>query len=451
MSVRSLHPDAGSHITSGLQPDFYRFWVALSASLGGSRITALAIPLIAAVEVGVSPLQMGALAAVSEGAYLLVSLPVGLQIDQVRRRPIMIAADLACALLLLSIPFAYLWGQISFLHLCVVATGVGILSAMGEIAQMAYIPTLVGKDHLVPANSRIQLSHSVAESAGPGVGGLLIQILSAPVAIVTDALSYVVSALLVLGIGKPEPTPNQPLTGSRRQAMAEGLAGLLRHPQLRPITLTSMGSALFGGGVMALFILFATRDLQLSAVIIGAIFAIGGICAVPGAIMADRIGRRFGTGRAIVWGWVIEAATWLVIPFAAGPVGLVVVMLGLSRAVEGCSGAVANIHQWTLRQTVTPDSLQGRVTASHRFLVYGSGAIGALAGGALGTVMDVRTAMLICAVGALAARLSAAGTSLRHYRGESTIPPGDAAPDHDPGVNPTAHTRPGSEGNQPSS
>jgi MFS family permease len=400
-----------------LQSDFYKLWAALSASLGGSKITALAIPFIAAVEVGVSPLQMGALAAVGEASYLLVSLPVGLRIDQVRRRPIMIVADLACALLLLSVPIAYLFAQISFIHLCVVAAGVGLLSATGEIAQMAYIPSLVGKDTLVPANSRIQLSHSIAESAGPGLGGLLIQVLSAPIAILTDALTYLFSAVLVFRIGKPEVASMEPAIGSKREALGEGFAALLKHPQLRPIAWTSMGSALFSSGVMALFILFATRDLHLSALTIGCVFAIGGLFAIPGAMMSDWAGRRYGIGRAIVWGWVIEASAWLLIPLAFGPVAIVVLVLGLSRSVEGLTGAVANIHQWTLRQTSTPDHLQGRVTASHRFLVYGAGAIGAVLGGVLGSLMDLRTAIFLCAMGALIARLAAVFTSLRTYRG----------------------------------
>ena len=419
MTIRSIRRNAEpvSDMRPRLHPDFAKLWMALSASLGGSKITALAIPLIAAVEVGVSPLQMGALAAVSEASYLVVSLPVGLSIDRVRRRPIMIASDLACALLLLSVPLAYVWSQVSFTHLCAVAAGVGLLSATGEIAQMAYIPSLVGTKHLVPANSRIQLSHSMAESGGPGLGGLLIQVVSAPLAILADALTYLVSAVLVIGIAKPEVSVRQLVSSSRKAALAEGFAGLLQHPQLRPITLTSMGSALFSGGIMALLILYATRDLHLSAIMIGAIFAIGGLCAIPGAMLADRAGRRFGIGGAIVWGWLIEAAAWLVIPFAIGPMALVVLMLGLSRAVEGCSGAVANIHQWTLRQTVTPDHLHGRVTASHRFLVYGSGAIGAVLGGVLGSMTDLRTAIFLCALGALVARLAAVFTSLRHYRG----------------------------------
>ncbi len=417
MAVTVASTQSPQTVTSRLPRDFHRFWAGLSASLGGARITSLAIPLIAAVEVGVSPLQMGALAAASEGAYLLVSLPVGLKVDRIRRRPVMISADICCALLLLSISVAYAVAEISFAHLCVVVAGVGLLSATGEIARMAYLPTLVGREHLIPANSRIQMSHSVADSAGPGVGGVLVQFLSAPIAIVTSAAGYLFSAATLARIGKREPVPARQDIGTPREALAEGFTALLGHPLLRPIVLTSVGSGLFGGGVLAMFILYASRELGLSALMIGGVFALGGLAAVPGSMAAGWAGRRFGIGPAIVWGWIIEAAAWLVLPLAGGPLVLVLGLLGFSRAVEGFSGAVANIHQWTLRQVIIPDHLHGRVTASHRFMVYGAGAIGALLGGALGSVLDLRVAMMVCALGALAARSTAAFSALRVYRG----------------------------------
>ncbi|MBA3378826.1 MAG: MFS transporter [Chloroflexia bacterium] len=387
--------------------DFLKLWVAVSGSLAGTQITGLAIPLIAAVSVGASPFQMGMLAAASQAAYLVVSVPAGLFLNRIRRRPVMIVTDLGCALLLLSIPIASVVGQVGFLQLCVVAAGVGLLGATGEIAHMAYLPSLVSRERLVSANSKIQVSHSVAESAGPGVGGLLVQVLSAPLAILTDALSYLVSACLISRIEQEERAPGQPATGSLRQSVTEGFGVLTRHPLLRPIVWTSMASTLFGSGLMALYILYASRDLELSPVVIGLTFAIGGVCAVPGALLANRAGRRVGVGQAILWGWIIEAGAWLLIPLAAGPTGWVVLVLAASRALEGFTGTIANIHQWTLRQAVTPDRLQGRVTASHRFLVYGSGAVGALLGGALGSVMDLRMAILLCAAGAVLARVTA--------------------------------------------
>lgn len=396
--------------------DFLKLWAAVSGSLAGTQITGLAIPLIAAVSVGASPLQMGLLAAAGQAAYLVVSVPAGLFLDRIRRRPVMIVTDVGCALLLLSIPIASVVGQVGFFQLCVVAAGVGLLGATGEIAHMAYVPSLVPRDRLVGANSKIQASHSVAESAGPGVGGLLVQLLSAPLAILTDAVSYLLSACLISRIDQEERAPEQLATGSLRQSVTEGFGALTRHPTLRPIVWTSMASTLFGSGLMALYILYASRELQLSPVVIGLIFAIGGVCAVPGALLANRAGRRVGVGPAILWGWVIEAGAWLLIPLAAGPTGWVVLALAASRALEGFAGTIANIHQWTLRQALTPDRLQGRVTASHRFLVYGSGAVGALLGGVLGSLMDLRMAILLCAAGAVLARLAALFTPLQTLR-----------------------------------
>lgn len=282
---------------------------------------------------------------------------------------------------------------------------------------MAYLPTLIGREHLIPANSKIQMSHSVADSAGPGVGGLLIQLLSAPFAILADAFSYLFSAVMLLRIETPEPIPAHQREGTLRQALSEGVAALLGHPLLRPIVLTSIASGFFSSGMLTLFILYASRELNLSPLMIGGVFALGGICAVPGSLVADWAGRRFGIGQAIVGGWMLEAAAWLLIPLACGPAILILGVLGLSRGLEGFTGAVANIHQWTLRQVAIPDHLQGRVTASHRFMVYGSGAIGALLGGALGSLVELRVAILLCALGGLAARSLALLTPLCTFRG----------------------------------
>ncbi len=401
----------------GRSPDFLKLWAALSGSLVGSQMTALAIPLIAALELGASPLQMGAFAAASQASYLLVSLPAGYFLDRMRRRPVMIATDVGCALLLLSIPIVAITGTIGFVHLCVVAAGVGVLGALGEIAHMAYAPSLISRERLVDANSRIQVSHSVADSAGPGLGGFLVQLVGAPLAILTDAVSYAVSACLIASIDQPEPHPRshkaaQPL----RQELAEGFRLLLTHPLLRPIMWSSMASTLLSSGIMALYILYATRDLGLSPLGIGLIFATGGLCVVPGALLADWAGRRIGIGLAITWGWLIEAVAWLLIPLAVGPTALVILVLGLARVLEGTTGTLANIHQWTLRQALTPDHLHGRVTASHRFLVYGAGAIGALLGGVLGSFLDLRVAILLCAGGAFLVRLATFFTPLRSLR-----------------------------------
>ncbi|MFL5760251.1 MAG: MFS transporter [Thermomicrobiales bacterium] len=397
--------------------DFFKLWAALSISLVGTEITALALPLIAALTLGASPLQMGLLVAAGRAPFFLVSLPAGVWADRVRRRPLLIGTDLGCALLLVSVPAASILGTVHFAQLCVVAFGVGALGVLGEVAHYAYAPWLIGRQRLVEGNSKFQISHSAANSAGPGLAGLLIQLVSAPFAVLADAASYLASAFLVSTIGRREPPPEQP---TQREpltpAIAAGLRALLGHPLLRPIVLASTMISFFGDAVVALYLLYATRQLGLGPATIGLIFAAGGACAIPGAMLAPWSGRRFGVGPAIVTGWTVAALAGLLVPLAAGPPLAVVAILTAARALGGATDTVANIHQWTLRQAVTPDHLQARVTASHRFIVYGAGAFGALLGGVLGAALGLRPALLACTIATLLGPLVAAASPLRRLR-----------------------------------
>jgi predicted MFS family arabinose efflux permease len=195
--------------------------------------------------------------------------------------------------------------------------------------------------------------------------------------------------------------------------IAAGLRALLGHPLLRPIILASVTANVFMSATVALYLLYATRELGLGPAIIGLIFAVGGVCAIPGALLAPRAAQVLGVGPAIIGGWTLAGVAGLLVPLAAGPTLAVVAILALARALDGVAGTVANIHQWSLRQIVTPDRLQGRVTASHRFLVYGAGAFGALLGGSLGSTLGLQPALLVCAVGVLLAPLWAVFSTLR--------------------------------------
>jgi MFS family permease len=261
--------------------DFRCLWVGLTGSLFGSQITQLAVPLIGALTLGASPFQMGLLAAMSQAPFLVVSLPAGVWVDRVRRRPLLIAADLGSALMLTTIPLAALLGVLTLPLLMAVAFGVGTLTALGEIAHYAYVPGLIGRDHLVEGNSRIQMSYSAAESAGPGIGGILIQVLSAPVAIIADAMTFLVSAWMTSHIAHREPVPAAAALHGTEPLVGEGIRFLLGHRLLRPIVLVSMASELFGGAILALFILYATRELDLGAIAIGLILTTGGLFAIP--------------------------------------------------------------------------------------------------------------------------------------------------------------------------
>lgn len=404
-------------MTTAPGSDFGKLWAALSVSLVGSEITALAIPLIAAMTLDATPLEMGLLIAAGQLPFLLFSLPAGAWVDRLPRRPVLIAADLGSALLLLTVPIAMAFGGSSVALLCTVVFGVGAMTVISEVAHYAYLPSLVGDRRLIECNSKLQVSHSASSAAGPGLGGLLVQVVSAPLAVLVDAASFVGSAALLAVIRSPEPLAlkadrSTPL----RHAITDGFRTLLRHRLLRPIVVGGAVLNLFRSAFEALYVLYLTTDLALAPATIGLIFAVGGAGAVPGALVADRAARRWGVGPVIVCGWALAAVGAVLVPLAVGPGLIVVVMLAAASAFGGLAFTVANVHQWSLRQAVTPNHLAGRVTASHRFIVYGAGAVGALLGGLTGAVAGLRPALFMCAVGMLLGPLVAVASPLRHLR-----------------------------------
>ena len=392
------------------QAPFRRVWAALTVALFGAQISTLALPLIAAQTLGAPPLQMGLLVAAGELPFLLCSLPCGVLVDRVRRWPLLIAADLSRALLLALIPLAALLGLLRLELVYAVALLSGIGNVVFDVAHYAYIPALVPRQDLVSANGKIQVSYTAAESAGPGLAGILIQAVTAPLAIFATAGTFLLSALLLGTTRIPEPSVHQADQGMR-QAILAGLRAVLDHPLLRPIVLTSAAIGVCQYAVRGVYILFATGDLGLDALQIGLILAVGGLAAAPGGLLADRVAGRFGTGPAIWGGWLLEGAALLLLPLAATLPAIPVLIA--ARAIGGLAGTVANVNQWSLRQRVTPDHLQGRVTASHRFLVYGSYPIGALLGGLLATRIGMQPALLIGGVGATLFPLLLLRTPLR--------------------------------------
>jgi predicted MFS family arabinose efflux permease len=247
---------------------------------------------------------------------------------------------------------------------------------------------------------------------------LLVQFISAPGAIVVDAVTFLISAILLRRIETPESRVDTQTSRGVRHDIEAGLRGLLGHRLLRPIVLASITESIFLKGIAAIFVLYATRELEISPVMLGVIMAVGGIGAIPGALLSAPAAGRFGVGPTIIGGWLIAMAAWLLIPLATGP--LAVPVLTASMLLGGVAGTIVNVQQWSLRQLVTPDALQGRVTASHRFLVYGAYPLGALLGGWLGATLGLRPAIALCALGALAAPVWVAVSPLRRLREQPT-------------------------------
>jgi MFS family permease len=372
-------------------PEFVKLWTGQTISRFGSEISQLAIPLAAALVLDASPGQMGLLGAFEFAPFLLLSLFAGVWVDRMQRRPILIFADIGRALLLGSIPAAALLGVLRIEQLYAVGLLSGVLTVFFDVAYQSYLPVLVSREHLVEGNSKLEVSRSVAQIAGPGVAGALVQLVTAPIAVVVDALSFLASVIFLQFIRTPEPQP-EPHAGSAGSIWAElreGLGVVLGNPLLRSIAGSTATSNLFGNALMAVYVLYVTRELGIQPAVLGLIFAVGGPGALFGALIAGWLAKRFGLGATIIGSLAVSEGANLLVPLASGATLVIAGVLMLAMFIGSCAGPIYNINQVSLRQAITPDRLQGRMNASMRFIVWGTIPLGALLGGALGETFGV--------------------------------------------------------------
>lgn len=382
--------------------NFMRLWIGQSISQAGSTITREALPYTAILVLGATPTQMGFLGAAGSAPILLIGLLAGVWVDRLRRRPLMIAADIGRALLLLSIPIAYMFGLLRIEQLYVVAALVGILSVFFEAAYQSFLPILVERDQLVEGNSKLGMSDSVAEIAGPPLGGLLVQLLNGPLVILLDACSFIWSALWLRRIPVEEPRPHgDEHAGQVWAELREGVAALWQHPILRWLAIVSVVSNFFGWFFGAIYSLYGIRELGLSPALVGVTVAFGGIGAFAGAFLVTPISRRWGVGPTIVGAKAISTFGSILIWLAGGSPILAFFMLATAQIVSDAAAAVGEINQTSLRQTVTPHHLLGRVNAGMNVLGQGIGTLGVLTGGILGEVIGLRPTVAIAAGGLL--------------------------------------------------
>ena len=387
---------------SGLAGDseFLKLWAGETVSDFGDQITLLAIPLTAVIVLKASAFEMGLLAAAAAAPTALFSLPVGVWVDRLPRRRILIAADLGRAVALATVPIAFVAGILSLPHLYIVAFITGTLSVFFIVAYQAYLPALVGREQLVEANGKMNASGSLAQLAGPSVSGILVQLFAAPMPVVVDALSFVGSLVGVAAIRRLEPRL-EPRGRDMRAEIREGLVFLLGNPILRTIVITGSIFILLFSAQTAIFLLYLSRDLGLSPSVIGILLAIGGVGALAGALLASRVARRMGIGPSFLAGAILVIAFLIARGIAGGPTVAVVVALATSQLVGLFAISLFNVNGPSLRQALTPPHLLGRVNASYRFLVWGTAPIGALLGGTLGELFGLRAALLITGVAAL--------------------------------------------------
>lgn len=395
--------------------DFMRLWAGQSISQFGSTITREALPYTAILVLEATPMEMGFLGAARAAPLLIFGLLVGVWVDRLRRRPIMIATDLARALLLLSIPLAYLWGVLRIEQLYLVVALLGILSVFFDAAYQAYLPALVEREHLVEGNSKLGMSDSVAEIAGPTIGGALVQLISGPFTILLDALSFLFSAVFLRRIRKSEPRVSR--SEQREHVWHDLVAGLrtvFSHPMLRSLAVAAVIFNFFGWFYGAIYGLYAINVLHMSPTIVGITVACGGIGSLAGALLLRPVTRRFGLGKTIIGGLVISAAGSLLIWLAGGYLLIAVPLMIISQLVGDMAATIAMINQVSLRQTVTPDRLLGRVNASMNVLGEGVGTLGMLVGGLLGQVIGLRPTVGIIVCGMLFGCVWMLCSPLRH-------------------------------------
>lgn len=379
-------------------PDFRRLWIGQTVSGFGSAITGVALPLTAVVILGATPGQMGLLGAASSLPALLFGLVVGVWVDRVRRRPLLIISELGRGLLLAGIPLLALLHLLGMAHLYVIAFLLGTLSLFFDIAITSFLPGLLPREQLVEGNSKLQISGSLASIAGPGLAGLLIQLITAPFAIVLDAVSYFVSAANLLFIRSVE-LPRDASQANRKlgHELAEGIRFVLRESAIRAMTIGSAFGSLAVSIQGVVYIIFLTRELRLEPFWIGIIFGSIGVASLLGAVAATRVAGRIGPGPAVIAGTFLEMVGMLLIPLAPASSALAIPFLIVAQVFSGIGYPIYNISQLSLRQALTPDRLLGRVNASRRFIVFGIGPLGALAGGVLGQSIGLRGTLGVAA------------------------------------------------------
>ncbi|HEY7124699.1 MAG TPA: MFS transporter [Ktedonobacterales bacterium] len=384
------------------EPDFLKLWTGQTISKFGSYISGVALPLTALLVLAATPVQMGILVALEGAPVLLVGLFAGVWVDRLRRRPILIACDLGRALLLGSIPLAAALGVLRMEQLYLVAALAGIFTVFFDIANQSYLPALVERERLVEANSKLGSSDSLAEISGPALGGGLVQVLTAPFAIVIDALSFLGSALCVGAIRKPE-APSAPLEERQNvwREIVEGMGLVTRQPVLRALMGGMCTFEFFGGFFGTLYTLYAVRDLHMPPALVGALVGLGGVGALLGSFVVGWVVRRLGVGRALIGAMLFAATLQLLIPLARGPLALAVLMMAIPQVVGDIGWAVFLIGEVSLRQSVIPDRLLGRANASMQFFTRGVSPLGALLGGALGALIGARFTLLIAVCGIL--------------------------------------------------
>ena len=401
-------------------PDFRKLWISLTVTSFGAQVTNLALPLTAALLLQATPLQMGILVALETLPFALVSLHAGVLIDRVRKLPVVIACNIARGLALLAIPAAAFTQQLSVELLYVVGFFCGVQNVIGGAAYQVLLAQMAGRKRLVEANAKVSLGETSAALVGPGIAGGLVQILTAPFAILLDALAFFASALMLRRVRVPTDVPHAGPRSSVTTEIVEGLKLVRNNSTLLSLAWVAGLWQVLHHMQLAVFVLFATRDLHLSAGAIGLAYMFGGAGCVLAAATAERLSKRYGVGPVILLGLLLTIVGWVLYGLIGGPVWFATIALGVAMLAFDFGGVLWGINYLALRQAITPDRLLGRMTATMRFLTVAAAPLGSLVGGALANVVGLRATLWT--IGVLGVALAGAAMLWSPVRRHRTLP-----------------------------
>jgi len=377
--------------------DFLKLWTGQTISRLGSVVTRTALPLVALLVLGAGPREMAYLVISSSLGVLLVGLVAGAWVDRLRRRPILVWTDMIRAALLFWVPVAYAIGALRIEQLYAVAFIEACLASLFNSAYPAYVPSLIGTDRVVDANSKLATSSSIAEIGGPGLAGTLVQIAGAPFAILVDAFSFVASAVSLALIRSSEPLrPTRETTTRIAQEIVEGLWAVRRHVVVFPLALRSILGHVFGSFYGVLYSLYLLQELHLDPFLLGIVISAGGVGSLVGSVFASRVIRSLGIGPAIIWMALGSSALGVLTPLAQGPVLLATLMVFLPQLIGDGMQTIEGVGEISLVQGLIPDRILGRANATLEVVSHGVGyPIGALAAAAIAEGIGVRGAIAV--------------------------------------------------------
>ena len=401
-----------------------KLWAGQTVSELGSVVTRTAVPLVALLVLGAGPFEMALLVVSASLAVLLVGFFAGAWVDRLRRRPLLIWSDAIRAVVLFSIPAAYQMGVLRIEQLYVVVFIEGCLGALFNAAYPAYVPSLIGVDRVVEANSKLATSSSLAEIGGPGLGGGLVQVIGAPLSILIDAISFVASAISLVLIRSPEPArPTRTSATPIRHEILEGLSLVRRHPVLVPLTLRSVIAHVAGSFYGVLYTIYLINDLHLSPLLLGVVISAGGVGSLIGSFFASRVIARFGLGPALIWAATGAAIIGVLTPLAGGPLLLATLMVFLPQLIGDGLQTIEGVAELSLIQGVVPDRILGRVNATLEVFSHGIAyPLGALLAAALAGWIGVRGGIAIGWAGMAVSILLLVLSPLPRVRQPSDVP-----------------------------